>query len=98
MPYIWIFYDITKNTTHTTIAKMIKKTGLKRVQKSVFFGQATDVNIQLLIHTVSQKINHKTDRFAVLPDDKSVFKRLKAFGQLTTKHLADFWTRRVSFV
>jgi hypothetical protein len=35
---------------------------------------------------------------AILPDDKTVFKRLKAFGQETTKGISDFWTRRINFV
>ena len=98
MPYVWIFYDITKDAVRNRIAKMCKKAGLRRIQKSIFFGNVTDANIQLLIHMLQQKINPASDRIAVLPDDKTVFKRLKAFGQLTTKGIADFWSRRVSFV
>jgi CRISPR-associated protein Cas2 len=98
MPYIWIFYDISKDAARTRIAKLCKKSGLKRIQKSVFFGNMTDFNIQLLVNAIHPKINAVTDRFVVLPDDKSVFKRLKAFGQVTTKTFADFWHRRISFV
>ena len=98
MPYVWLFYDISKDATRTRIAKMCKKAGLKRVQKSVFFGKLTDMNIQLLLQNARPRINPQTDRFIVLPDDKTVFQRLKALGQVTTKAFADFWHRRISFV
>jgi CRISPR-associated protein Cas2 len=98
MAYIWLFYDISKDAARTRIAKLCKKAGLKRIQKSVFFGNMTDFNIQLLTNAIHNKINPSTDRFVVLPDDKSVFKRLKAFGQITSKTFGDFWHRRIAFV
>jgi CRISPR-associated protein Cas2 len=98
MPYIWIFYDISKDAVRTRTAKLCKKAGLRRMQKSVFFGNITDFNTQLLTQAIHQKINPLTDRLAVLPDDKTVFQRLKAFGQVTTKGFADLWHRRIGFV
>lgn len=98
MPFIWIFYDISKNAARTRIAKMCKRAGLRRVQKSVFFGRITDINAQLLIQALHKKIDPLTDRLAILPDDKTVFQRLKSFGQLTTKGISDFWTQRVRFI
>lgn len=98
MPYIWLFYDISKNAARTRIAKQCKRAGLRRMQKSVFFGKMTDHNVQLLTQAIRQKMNPTSDRFVVLPDDKTVFKRLKAFGQITTKNFGDFWHRRINFV
>ena len=98
MAYVWIFYDISKDAARNRIAKLCKKAGLRRIQKSIFFGELTDFNIQLLVQGIRLKINSVTDRFLVLPDDKTVFKRLKAFGQVTTKEFSNLWHRRVSFV
>jgi CRISPR-associated protein Cas2 len=98
MTYIWLFYDITKDALRTRIAKQCKKAGLKRVQKSVFFGKISATDLQALTRTLQKNINPVTDRIAILPDDKTVFQRLKAFGQVTTKGLSDFWTRRINFI
>ena len=98
MPYVWLFYDISKNASRTHIAKLCKKAGLRRMQKSVFFGNLPDFKIQLLIQNVRPRINPQTDRFIVLPDDKTVFQRLKALGQVTAKAFGEFWHRKVSFV
>jgi CRISPR-associated protein Cas2 len=98
MAYIWIFYDISKNAARTRIAKICKKAGLRRVQKSVFFGKVRDSDFTLLTQTLHKKINPLTDRLAILPDDKTVFNRLKSYGQLTTHTLKDLWTRRINFV
>jgi CRISPR-associated protein Cas2 len=98
MAYIWIFYDISKNAARIRIAKLCKKAGLRRVQKSVFFGNVRDNDVQILTQSLHKKINPLTDRLAILPDDKTVFKRLKAYGQLTTHTLKDLWTRRINFV
>ena len=98
MPYVWLFYDISKNAARTHIAKLCKKAGLRRMQKSVFFGNLTEHNIQLLLHNVRPRINPQTDRFLILPDDKTVFQRLKALGQVTTKMFTDVWHRRIGFV
>ena len=98
MAYVWLFYDISKDATRNRIAKLCKKSGLRRIQKSVFFGNVTDFNIQLLVQAIRAKINPLTDRLVILPDDKTVFKRLKSFGQVTNKAFADFWHRRISFV
>lgn len=98
MAYVWLFYDISKDAARNRIAKLCKKAGLRRIQKSIFFGDLTDFNSQLLVQAIHLKINPVTDRFLVLPDDKTVFKRLKAFGQVTTKGFSELWHRRVSFV
>ena len=98
MPFVWIFYDISKDAARTRTAKMCKKAGLRRIQKSIFLGNITDRNIALLTQAIQQKINPISDRLLVLPDDKTALKRIKAYGQLTTKSIAEFWTRRVSFV
>jgi CRISPR-associated protein Cas2 len=98
MAFIWIFYDISKDAARNHISKMCKRAGLRRIQKSVFFGNIPDVNVQLLMHTLHKRINPLTDRLLILPDDKTVLKRLKAFGQLTNKGMSDFWTRRIHFI
>jgi CRISPR-associated protein Cas2 len=98
MTYIWVFYDITKDALRTRIAKLCKKSGLKRVQKSVFFGKISATDLHMLTRILHKNINPMTDRIAILPDDKTVFKRLNAFGQVTTKGISDFWTRRINFI
>jgi len=81
----WFIYDITSDKARTKIAKLAKKCGLYRVQKSVFLGQVDSSRIDEVIMQSDGMIDHTTDSLYVFPmcerDFKSVILKGQAFDK-----------------
>jgi len=77
----WIVYDIVENKTRTKVAKVCKKAGLIRVQKSVFLGRLEWNRFDELGEQCRSIINEDTDSLYVFPFCQEDFRRIKVLGQ-----------------
>ena len=66
--FLWLVYDITSNTLRNRISEKCLDLGLYRFQKSVFFGELDQENMNLLAEKIEQVLDHeeKTDEDSVL--------------------------------
>ncbi|MCC5917267.1 MAG: CRISPR-associated endonuclease Cas2 [Cryomorphaceae bacterium] len=79
----FIMYDIENNRIRTKVAKYLEEKGLKRAQKSVFFGEL-DKRIYNQIHDVLLDIQtayENTDSLIMVPISEDELKRMRLIGK-----------------
>ncbi|ACN13660.1 conserved hypothetical protein [Desulforapulum autotrophicum HRM2] len=77
----WIIYDITEDKTRNFLAKEFKKTGLIRVQKSVFLGRLDSNRFDELGEICDGVINPETDSVYLFPFCQEDFQKVRVLGQ-----------------
>ncbi|MBA4411458.1 MAG: CRISPR-associated endonuclease Cas2 [Odoribacter sp.] len=83
----WVLYDIKKNKPRSKVSKICKKSGLYRVQKSVFLGSMEDNEKDTLELTVSDLIDVETDSVYIFPMSKNELRQTALLGQAFDKKL-----------
>ncbi|MDY0131117.1 MAG: CRISPR-associated endonuclease Cas2 [Desulforegulaceae bacterium] len=78
---VWIIYDITDDKIRGKIAKECKKSGLTRVQKSVFLGRIDWNRFDELAERFDELIIKKTDSVYIFPFCQEDFKKIRVLGQ-----------------
>jgi CRISPR-associated endonuclease Cas2 len=79
----FIMYDIENNRIRTKVAKYLEEKGLKRAQKSVFFGEL-DKRIYNQIHEVLLEIQsayENTDSLMMVPVSEGEMKSMRLIGK-----------------
>lgn len=79
----FVMYDIENNRIRTKIAKYLEEKGLKRVQKSVFFGDI-DKRVYKQVHEVLTEIQatyENTDSLMLVPVSEDEVKSMKLIGK-----------------
>jgi CRISPR-associated protein Cas2 len=83
----WVLYDIKKDKPRTKVSKICKKSGLYRVQKSVFLGSLEDNEKDTLELSVSDLIDTETDSVYIFPMSKNELRQTALLGQAFDKKL-----------
>lgn len=83
----WVLYDIKKDKPRTKVSKICKKSGLYRVQKSVFLGSLEENEKDTLELSVSDLIDVETDSVYIFPMSKNELKQTALLGQAFDKKL-----------
>ena len=83
--YYAVCYDISSNKTRLKAAKLCKKAGLVRVQKSVFMGHSTATRIKEIKSIIKPLLEVKTDSLSIQPLDKMAFQNLNFIGKTIEK-------------
>lgn len=83
----WVLYDIKKDKPRTKVSKICKKSGLYRVQKSVFLGSLEDNEKDTLELTVNDLIDTETDSVYIFPMSKNELRQTALLGQAFDKKL-----------
>ncbi|MEM0992192.1 MAG: CRISPR-associated endonuclease Cas2 [Bacteroidota bacterium] len=78
---VWIMYDISSNKLRHKIAKSCKQMGLKRVQKSVFYGQTKHSLLQRFQTASLALLSDKKDSILILPVTKKGMKKLSPLSK-----------------
>ncbi len=77
----WVIYDISNDKQRSKAAKSCLRSGLYRVQKSVFLGDLNSNLVDQLALELEQTIDPKIDRIFVFPIRKSDFHQARLLGQ-----------------
>jgi CRISPR-associated protein Cas2 len=92
--YTCIAYDISSNRTRLRASKSCKKTGLVRLQKSVFAGKASAAAIAELEAEI-RALLAPGDKFVVIPLDKPGFLALaEQSGCAAVRRLGELFVYR----
>ncbi len=88
-----IAFDIVSDKVRRHVTKLIKKTGLVRVQKSVFIGASDSVSITDLKTNLLTLLHPTLDKLFIAPLDNLAFQQLTFLGisldkQLITRQVA----------
>lgn len=83
----WVLYDIKKDKPRTKVSKICKKSGLYRVQKSVFLGSLEDNEKDTLELSVNDLIDTETDSVYIFPMSKNELRQTALLGQAFDKKL-----------
>ena len=83
----WVLYDIKKNKPRNKVAVICKKSGLYRVQKSVFLGSLEDNEKDTLELAVKDWVNEETDSVYIFPMSKNELRQTAFLGQAFDKKL-----------
>ena len=83
----WVLYDIKKDKPRTKVSKICKKSGLYRVQKSVFLGSLEENEKDTLELSISDLIDVETDSVYIFPMSKNELKQTALLGQAFDKKL-----------
>jgi CRISPR-associated protein Cas2 len=83
----WVLYDIKKNKPRGKVAKICRKSGLYRVQKSVFLGSLEDNEKDTLQLIVEELIDRENDSVYIFPMNKNELKQTALLGQAFDKKL-----------
>ncbi len=83
----WVLYDIKKDRSRDRVAKICKKAGLYRVQKSVFLGSLENNEKDTLELEVYDLIDHETDSVYIFPMSKNELRQTALLGQAFDKKL-----------
>ncbi|MCS6809225.1 MAG: CRISPR-associated endonuclease Cas2 [Bacteroidota bacterium] len=83
----WVLYDVHEDTARTKIAKVCKRAGLYRVQKSVFLGTLTESEKDALMLDISDLINEEHDSVYIFPMSKDELQATALLGQAFDKRL-----------
>ncbi len=83
----WVLYDIKKNKQRGRVSKICKKSGLYRVQKSVFLGSLEDNEKDTLELRVRELIDDVTDSVYIFPMSKDELRQTALLGQAFDKKL-----------
>jgi len=84
---VWFIYDISENKARRNLIKIAEKSGLYRVQKSVFLGNIDKNSIDELVLQSEEIINDNTDSLYVFPMCETDFKSVVLLGQAFDKKL-----------
>lgn len=84
---VWVIYDIVKDKTRTSLARVCKQYGLYRVQKSAFLGNLNKNEIDELSIKSKDLINEEEDSVYIFPMCEDDFKKVKLIGQAFDKNL-----------
>lgn len=77
---VWIIYDITDNKKRTQVAKLCRKKGLIRVQKSVFLGNINETQLKAAVAESEALIDAATDSVYIFPFCQEDFKKIQLLG------------------
>lgn len=77
----WVIYDISDDKQRTKAAKCCLRSGLYRVQKSVFLGDLNSNQVDQLALQLEQQLDPAVDRIFVFPMCKSDFHQARLLGQ-----------------
>ncbi len=83
----WVLYDIKLDKPRSKVAKICKKSGLYRVQKSVFLGSLEDNERDTLELWVNDLIDEETDSVYIFPMSKNELRQTALLGQAFDKKL-----------
>jgi CRISPR-associated protein Cas2 len=83
----WVLYDIKKNRPRGKVAKICKKAGLYRVQKSVFLGSMEENDKDTLELSIHELIDQETDSVYIFPMSKNELRETALLGQAFDKKL-----------
>lgn len=83
----WVLYDIKKDKPRTKVSKICKKSGLYRVQKSVFLGSLEANEKDTLELSVNDLIDTETDSVYIFPMSKNELRQTALLGQAFDKKL-----------
>ena len=84
---VWVIYDISSNKTRRKIVKETQKTGLYRVQKSVFLGSINRAELDSLAMFAEDLIDKEKDSVYIFPMCAEDFKKVVLKGQAFDKKL-----------
>lgn len=85
----WIMYDIAENKVRNKIAKVCKKYGLTRVQKSIFLGRLDTSRFDELAEYCLDLMDEDTDSVYLFPFCQDDFRRIQVLGQGFDKKLVN---------
>ncbi len=77
----WVIYDISADKQRTKVAKDCLRSGLYRVQKSVFLGDLNRNQVDQLALQIEQLINPEVDSVFVFPMCKPDYHQARLLGQ-----------------
>lgn len=89
---VWVMYDIEKDRTRTRAAKICQRSGLYRVQYSVFLGVMEKNEFDSLHLQLEELIDEAKDSIYMFPMSKDELKQTVLLGQAFDK---DFVTDEV---
>ncbi|NLI75618.1 MAG: CRISPR-associated endonuclease Cas2 [Candidatus Riflebacteria bacterium] len=78
---VWVVYDISLDKTRTKLAKLCKKRGLSRVQKSVFLGTLNRTEIDELALMFRDAIEESEDSVYIFPMCQPDFQKTRLIGR-----------------
>lgn len=78
---VWVVYDISLDKTRTKLAKLCKKRGLIRVQKSVFLGTLNRTEIDELALMFRDAIEESEDSVYIFPMCRPDFQKTRLIGR-----------------
>lgn len=85
---VWVIYDIQNDKARSKVAKICKKYGLYRVQKSVFLGTLENENEKDSLEIeISDLVNEDIDSVYIFPMSKRELKQTSLIGQAFDKKL-----------
>ncbi len=84
---VWVIYDIVSDKIRRKLVKATKKTGLYRVQKSVFLGSINRNDLDELALIVDELIDKKKDSVYIFPMCEADFKKVILKGQAFDKKM-----------
>lgn len=82
---VWVVYDIADDKIRTKIAKKCLEIGLYRVQKSVFLGNISKNDRDVLRLFVEEMIDQEEDSVYIFPMNKDELKDTILLGQAFDK-------------
>ena len=83
----WVIYDIVKDKPRGKVAKACLRTGLYRVQKSVFLGTLNPNEQDELTVMLEELIDDETDSVYVFPMCRPDFDKCRLLGQAFDENL-----------
>lgn len=75
----WILYDIVNSKVRNKMVKICMDYGLRRIQKSCFFGEISKTNIKRIESEISGLIQ-EGDRICLIPMSQKDIKNIKTWG------------------
>ncbi len=74
-------YDITDNTTRSSVIQILKNAGFTRIQKSVFCGKISNQQKKDVIEMIKNTISDENDSFYLLLACKQCFGKIQIVGK-----------------
>ncbi len=78
---VWVVYDIGSDKIRTRLAKICKKKGLERVQKSVFLGTLNRTEIEEVALIFKETIEQSEDSVYIFPMCRDDFGKTRLIGR-----------------
>lgn len=77
----WVMYDITKDRIRNKVVKSCEKSGIYRVQYSVWLGEMNKTQIKELRTIIEDLIDSEVDRVYIFPMCREDFNACVLLGQ-----------------